>query len=447
MIEGKAVDTVRVSVCACECLCVLSGGAVQLTSEQKAGGGAQLLSTDICFGTLEILECLWSPAGPGAEQQVAEYTELLLFEKASPLACGSSASPCAQIHYRLTERTAGKGSRRKVSRSAELLVELQEAQTDIDLGFLDRVDFLLRPRPAGGQEFRTAQGRPSEQVLIPRVPALCAEPPPVLGQPTSVRLTAPRAHLRLQFPVPDLRPAPERTPWFQKAVRRETLRLECTDLCCRTELGATSRTEPVKYEATFTDLHGVYEDGVNPGVSCVRVTKAPDKTTAGKKYVTPKIVLTVNPDCSGSDWDLSMEKTEDVDLSAVESPCELKQPEPSPFSSKRTMYETEEMVIPGDPEEMAQFQSQTLATSQYVLELTLPALHLLFPSKEFYESIYNRMFIQPSFAWNGILGNGEETTLPQRKTKKKPHPSWISGKFGYRKPLFQTRRETQKVSK
>ncbi|GCC18562.1 hypothetical protein chiPu_0022103 [Chiloscyllium punctatum] len=49
------------------------------------------------------------------------------------------------------------------------------------------------------------------------------------------------------------------------------------------------------------------------------------------------------------------------------------------------------MVIPGDPEEMAQFQSQTLATSQYVLELTLPALHLLFPSKEFYESIYNRI--------------------------------------------------------
>ncbi|XP_048475573.1 autophagy-related protein 2 homolog A [Rhincodon typus] len=369
----------------------LTGGAVQLTSEQKAGGGAQLLSTDICFGTLEILECLWSPVGPGAEQQAAGYTELLLFEKVSPLACGSSASPCAQIHYRQTQRTTGKGSHRKVSRSAELLIELQEAHVDIDLGFLDRVDFLLRPHPVGGQEFQTAQRRPSEQVLIPGISALCAEPPPVLGQPTSVRLTAPRAHLRLQFPVPDLRPEPERTPWFQKAVRRETLRLEFTDLCCRTELGATSRTEPVKYEASFTDLHGVYEDGVNPGVSCIRVSKTPDKTVAGRKYIIPKIVLTVNPDCSGSEWDLIMEKTDDMDLSAVESPCELKQPEPSPFSSKRTMYETEEMVIPGDPEEMAQFQSQTLATSQYVLELTLPALHLLFPSKEFYESIYNRI--------------------------------------------------------
>ncbi|XP_048381059.1 autophagy-related protein 2 homolog A isoform X2 [Stegostoma tigrinum] len=369
----------------------LTGGAVQLTSEQKAGGGVQLLSTDICFGTLEILECLWSPVGPGAEQQAPGYTELLLFEKVSPLVCGSSASPCAQIHYRQTQRTTGKGSHRKVSRSAELLIELQEAHVDIDLGFLDRLDFLLRPHPVGGQEFQTAQGRPSEQVLIPGIPTLRVEPPPVLGQPTSVRLTAPRAHLRLQFPIPDLRPEPERTPWFQKAVRRETLRLECTDLCCRTELGTTSRPEPVKYEASFTDLHGVYEDGVNPGISCIRVSKTPDQTAAGRKYIIPKIVLTVNPDCSGPEWDLIMEKTDDMDLSAVESPCELKQPEPSPFSSKRTMYETEEMVIPGDPEEMAQFQSQTLATSQYVLELTLPALNLLFPSKEFYESIYNRI--------------------------------------------------------
>ncbi|XP_041037856.1 autophagy-related protein 2 homolog A [Carcharodon carcharias] len=368
----------------------LIGGAVQLTCEQKVGGGAQLLSADVCFGTLEILECLCAPAAPGTKQRVAEYTELLMFREASGLASGPSVGPCAQVHYRLTQRTTGKGSRRKVKRSAELLIELQEAHVDIDVGFLDRMDFLLQPWPAGGQEWPAAQRRPSEQTLISGASGLHAEPPSVLGQPTTVRLTAPRAHFRLQFPVPDLRPEPERTPWFQKAVRKESLRLECTDLTCKTELGATARTEPVKYEASFSDLHGVYEDGVSPGVSCIRVVKAPDKG-AGRKYINPKIVLTVNPDYGASEWDLIMEKTEDMDLSAVESPCELKQPEPSPFSSKRTMYETEEMVIPGDPEEMAQFQSQTLGMSQYVLELTLPALHLLLPSKEFYESIYNRI--------------------------------------------------------
>ncbi|XP_072351022.1 autophagy-related protein 2 homolog A-like, partial [Scyliorhinus torazame] len=316
------------------------GGAVQMTCEQKAGGGAQLLSADVCFGTLEILECLWNPAGPGAERRVAEYTELLMFREASPLACGPRAGPCAQFHYRATRRTTGKGSRRKMTRAAELQIELQEACADIDVGFLDRVDVLLHPWAAGGLDIPAAQRRPSEQTLISGIPVLHVEPPSVLGQPTAVRLTAPRAHLRLQFPVPDLRPETERTPWSQKAVRKESLRLECADLRCRTELGAAGGGEPVKYEATFSDLHGVYEDGVNPAVPCIRV-KSPDKT-AGKKYITPKIVLTVNPDYGSSDWDLIMEKTEDMDLSTVESPCELKQPEPSPFSSRRTMYETEE---------------------------------------------------------------------------------------------------------
>lgn len=49
-----------------------------------------------------------------------------------------------------------------------------------------------------------------------------------------------------------------------------------------------------------------------------------------------------------------------------------------------------QMVIPGDPEEMAEFQAQTMAASQYALEVTLPTAHIFLPSKEFYESIYNR---------------------------------------------------------
>lgn len=48
------------------------------------------------------------------------------------------------------------------------------------------------------------------------------------------------------------------------------------------------------------------------------------------------------------------------------------------------------MVIPGDPEEMAEFQAQTLAASQYALEVVFPIAHIFLPSKEFYESIYNR---------------------------------------------------------
>ncbi|KAG8146526.1 hypothetical protein E2320_013678 [Naja naja] len=96
----------------------------------------------------------------------------------------------------------------------------------------------------------------------------------------------------------------------------------------------------------------------------------------------PWLILTFCPVPTDAPWDLVLAAAEDVELSTVESPCELKQPEPSPFSSKRTMYETEEMVIPGDPEEMAEFQTETLAASRHTLELTFPTVHIFLPSKK-----------------------------------------------------------------
>lgn len=55
-----------------------------------------------------------------------------------------------------------------------------------------------------------------------------------------------------------------------------------------------------------------------------------------------RVVVTLNPQSSGTQWETASEKGRDLELS-TESPCELRQPEPSPFSSKRTMYETEEV--------------------------------------------------------------------------------------------------------
>ncbi|XP_069752323.1 autophagy-related protein 2 homolog A [Narcine bancroftii] len=369
----------------------LIGGAVQLVCEQKAGRGTRLACLDTCFGTLEILECLWPRAGPRAGGQVPEYTELLMFKKPAPASFQPSTCPCAQIHYRQTQRAESKGARRRwdMKSSAELAVELQEAQADIDVSFLDRVDWLLALWPGAMRESQSNPARPSDPSLISGFSAVRAESPPAQGQLTAMRITAPRTTFRLQFPVPDLRPKGQRRPRSSKAMRRESLRLECEDLNFTGELGAAD--ESFMCELSFSDLHGVYEDGLKPGVSFIRVNKAPEKGP-GTKSALPKVVLTVHPEDPGSLWDLLGQKAEDLDLSAAaESPCELKQPQPSPFSSKRTMYETEEMVIPGDPEEMAEFQSQTLATSRYVLEMTLPTLHLLLPGKEFYASIYNRL--------------------------------------------------------
>ena len=52
--------------------------------------------------------------------------------------------------------------------------------------------------------------------------------------------------------------------------------------------------------------------------------------------------------------------------------------------------EGEELVIPASREEVDQFIEATVANCQTLLELSLPLLEAILPSKRFYELLYNR---------------------------------------------------------
>ncbi|XP_045341792.1 autophagy-related protein 2 homolog A isoform X3 [Leopardus geoffroyi] len=356
---------------ACPCSHVrLTGTAVQLSWELRTGRGRRTTSTQVHFGQLEVLECLW-PRGAFEP----EYTEILSFP--GSLGSQASARPCAHLHHTQTLRRVSKSRPRRPAAChchSELALDLADFQADVELGALDRLAALLRlatippPEPPAG---------------------LLTEPPPAAEQQTVVRLSAPQATLRLRFPIADLRP--EQDPWAGRAVRAEQLRLELSEPQFRSELSSGPGPPiPTRLELTCSDLHGTYEDGEKPPIPCLRVSKALDPKSPGHKYFLPQVVVTLNPQLSSAQWEVTPEKGEELELSA-ESPCELREPEPSPFSSKRTMYETEEMVIPGDPEEMKTFQSRALALSRCSLEVVLPSAHIFLPSKEAYESLYNRI--------------------------------------------------------
>ncbi|XP_040826774.1 autophagy-related protein 2 homolog A isoform X2 [Ochotona curzoniae] len=358
---------------ACPCSHVrLTGAAVQLTWELRTGSrGRRTNSTDMHFGQLEVLECLW-PRGASEP----EYTEILGFP--SKLGSQASARPSAHLRHTQTLRRVPKSRpRRSVTCHchSELALDLDDFQSDLELGALDRLTALLR--------LATTPPEP------PAAASSLLTEPPQMEQQTVFRLSAPRATLRLHFPIADLRP--ERDPWSGRAVRPEQLRLELAEPQFRSELSSgPGPPEPTRLELTCSDLHGIYEDGEKPPVPCLRVSKVLDPKSTGRKYFLPQVVVTLNPQASSTQWEAATDKGEDLELS-TESPCELREPEPSPFSSKRTMYETEEMVIPGDAEEMRTFQSRTLAMSRCTLEVTLPSAHVFLPSKEAYESIYNRI--------------------------------------------------------
>lgn len=79
--------------------------------------------------------------------------------------------------------------------------------------------------------------------------------------------------------------------------------------------------------------------------------------------------------------------------------------EHSPFSCKKVVHESdtphskasspdqmdgEELVIPGDKAEIADFIDVASVNTRLKLDISLPNASMLFPSKHLYEVIYNR---------------------------------------------------------
>ncbi|MEJ1283867.1 hypothetical protein NN561_014843 [Cricetulus griseus] len=163
----------------------------------------------------------------------------------------------------------------------------------------------------------------------------------------SVQVTTPALHLSVRFPIPDLRSDQERGPWFKKSLQKETLHLAFTDLESKTEFVGGSTPEQTKLELTFRELTGSFqEEKGGPSVKFFHVSGGVDGDTA-----------------SSDDFDWP-----------------------------RVMFENEQMVMPGDPVEMTEFQDKAISNSHYVLELLLPNVHMTLPSKSFYEKLYNRIF-------------------------------------------------------
>uniref|UniRef100_A0A6Q2ZCK0 Autophagy related 2A n=1 Tax=Esox lucius TaxID=8010 RepID=A0A6Q2ZCK0_ESOLU len=335
----------------------MTGAAVQVACEMKrAGRHVRAVTSDLSFSRLELLECLWEPNQP-------QYTELLRFHRAGVFTVGSTARPCAQILSSLTERHLGKGKQRLVRRDRAVRVELEELTAELDLDVMTRLEPLIRACS----------------------PSKTGEPPnPQVRLRSAFSVLSPHAILKLRFPIPDLRPPPIRRPPSQKAVRQETLVLELCDLDIHSKEGPDLQPDPPVPPALLF-CSGTYEGWEGGSFPCIR------DVFVCILCAFP-CLLRVSPSIfPGCQCGVGMGLMRDLGAMSFENPCELREKTSSPFSSNRTMFETEEMVIPADPEEMQQFHSQCVSQCQYVVDVSLPLAYIFLPSKQAFQSIYNRI--------------------------------------------------------
>ncbi|XP_077587556.1 autophagy-related protein 2 homolog B isoform X1 [Stigmatopora nigra] len=393
------------------------GQGLKINYEHCQGSDLRLFNTDVSLEQMELLECLFpSEVGDGSSQRGIQYTELLTFGTAA--SGNATLSTCFHLLYKQAERRGPQGGQVRLStipRKADVHIELGPVRAELDISIVDRLNSVLRPQKLAATEMMASHMYTSYNKHISLHKAFAEVFLDDSHTPSnchvSLTVNAPTLGLAIRFPIPDLRSDQERGPWFKKSLQKEVLHLELEDVEFKTEFRGGSTPDQTKMELTFRELIGRFQEEPEQTTAArfLRVSHTMDgdmTTSESVKFDWPRIVLKINPTAVHSilepvtaeddegDEDHFLKEEEEEEEGAAHSlkdVCDFGKPEPSPFSSRRVMYENEEMVIPGDAAEMTVFQEKTMNNSRFVLELCLPNVQLTLPSKAFYEKLHNRI--------------------------------------------------------
>ncbi|XP_051942954.1 autophagy-related protein 2 homolog B-like isoform X1 [Hippocampus zosterae] len=390
------------------------GQGLNIIYEHCQGSSLRTFSTDVSLDQMELLECLFSSESIATgSQRGFQYTELLTFSTAT--SGNEPLSTCFHLLYKQAERRGPQGGQVRLSaipRKADMQVELGPVRSELDISIVDRLNSVLQPQKLATTEMMASHMYTSYNKHVSLHKAFAEVFLDDSHSPSnchvSVTVNAPILGLDIRFPIPDLRSDQERGPWFQQSLQKEVLHLELEDLEFKTEFRSGSTPDQTKMELTFRELTGRFQEELDqPAARFIRVSHTMDgDMTASEsvKFDWPRVVLKMNPtavhsilervtaeDEEGAEDNFLEEEEEEGAAHSLKDVCDFGKPEPSPFSSRRVMYENEEMVIPGDVAEITNFQEKTMNNSRFVLELCFPNVQLALPSKAFYEKLHNRI--------------------------------------------------------
>uniref|UniRef100_A0A8D3DUE9 Autophagy related 2B n=1 Tax=Scophthalmus maximus TaxID=52904 RepID=A0A8D3DUE9_SCOMX len=375
---------------------------LKINYEHCQGSSLRTFSTDVSLNQMEFLECLFPSESVRMHRSPPAFT--CFTNSICVLSCIQSALCFSE--------QVGQVRFSTIPRKAEIQVELGPVRSELDISIVDRLNSLLQPQKLVTTEMMASHMYTSYNKHVSLHKAFTEVFLDDSHTPTnchvSLTVNAPVLGLAIRFPIPDLRSDQERGPWFKKSLQKEVLYLEFEDLEVKTEFMGGSSPEQTKMELTFRELSGKFqEEPDQPAARFLRVSHTMDgdmNTSESVKFDWPRVVLKMNPtavhsilervtaeDDEGAEDHSLEEEEEEGAAHSLKDVCDFGKPEPSPFSSRRVMYENEEMVIPGDVADMTEFQEKTMNNSRFILELCLPNVQLALPSKAFYEKLHNRI--------------------------------------------------------
>ncbi|KAF9799821.1 hypothetical protein SFRURICE_011137 [Spodoptera frugiperda] len=380
-----------------------------LTSEISVDGSEKLTAVGsqmLCEASVKHLlvrECLYYPTEEG--EMVQGYNLIKFLNKDDEdTSSRSSQNGTAATHanVRITFKQTSKyarmaGGQKLVNPSTDILIKCAPFYVDVELTIIERM-------------WGTFFGGVSTGTTTP--PSTNAA-----QNQTSVTLQCPDLHAVLRFPIADLRQGINRE--FRR-VRPDYLLFKFQNASISSQQTPSARPQPttVHVRATVLDLY-YYENDIFPGTHIARTTMD-DNVSEGNilsGHVTsaaiPTISITFKPkipakgpfDGFNDEPTLFEPANSNPMTTSVYLMNNLTPKYPSPFSGKKTAYQSitkhenddddkvkeEELIVPGNEDEMLEFTNNSIDLSAIHLEFILPILSLQLQSKQLYEIIYNRI--------------------------------------------------------
>ncbi|XP_028410274.1 autophagy-related protein 2 homolog B-like [Dendronephthya gigantea] len=372
---------------------------VSVSAELSSTSACQNVTTEVSVGTARLIECLVDDTNEKVKHNLTQVLSVSGSNE-NQSRMGNFVrvpKPSLKAKYKSIQRSCSPASiqgRHSVIPRTEIDVQLGDVEVEVDVTLIDRLHGVFYPTVASA-----GQPKPSshyfasaplhtdanEQALFSRT----MNDGSSCEQKIQVHVQCSCFSASVRFPILDLRPPDVRVtpPLWQKRLRDEMCLIRCTDVTFETCLQDSQAAKT--YELRFKTMDGYWKSNAKSAEDhFIHVSQRHSGNEDDENgFDFPRIVISTQP-VSGPV--LEEESSGDSSPDSLSDTCPMFKQEPSPFSSKPVMYDKEELVVPGDPSEMKEFQEKTSVFSKLHLELNFPEIDVNFQDPPFFELIYNR---------------------------------------------------------
>ncbi|XP_066590734.1 autophagy-related protein 2 homolog B isoform X2 [Prorops nasuta] len=374
---------------------------------------SSIISGTLSLASLEIAECL-------VDSENSEFIELVGFSKGNKCNSNLSNKSDFTMKFKHTKKAVRHAQLTKFTNPhTEVDIQLEPCRSEVDITIIDRISAILNPQPICNIGPAINVRNTNQQVLFYQA----VENPIMPDSRVDIKVSSPYAKIKLRFPIPDLRPLHDmsRAPWWKRSVRLDYMLWKLTDAQIHASMESRSRCS-ARYEMQFRHLALSYVETEGDVPIEIGKATAEERSDGSYQHVSQgfgcaRIVITIYPPHLGGPLEDSSEG--ELDSSLDDSMDNAPKHQPSPFSSKRVIHESdtphsspstqgdnedsdikegEELIIPGNRQEMNEFMEEGTRGTRVQLEISLPCVFLQIPSKHLYELIYNR-FNNDLFLW------------------------------------------------